>query len=150
MKGLENDGARHEQSRRLRNSRCGDGFFLFFFLVSVRGWGWGGVITVSFQSPVKAPAPDSAVNHGRLMRLGHTHPIPTHKHKPGDSLQLEAGPAGTCHRVSCVRFGRSARLHHRFIGAHRRFGCCNVIVPSLTSKHRYLILLSILLLVLKA
>lgn len=29
-------------------------------------------------SPVGAPAPDSAVNHGCLIRLSHTHPIHTH------------------------------------------------------------------------
>lgn len=53
----------------------------------------GVVITASFWSPIEAPASDSAVNHGWLMRLSHTHPIPTHKnkHEPGDSLQLEAG-----------------------------------------------------------
>lgn len=56
-----------------------------FCFSGVVGGGEGVVITISFQSPVEAPAPDSAVNHGRLMT--HTRPIPTlDKHKPGDSL----------------------------------------------------------------
>lgn len=35
-------------------------------------WLEGVVISVLFQRPVAAPAPDSAVSHGWLMRLGHT------------------------------------------------------------------------------
>lgn len=40
----------------------------------------GAIIMASFCSPVEAPAPDSAMNHGWLMGISHTHPIDTHPH----------------------------------------------------------------------
>lgn len=40
----------------------------------------GAIIMASFYSPVEAPAPDSAMNHGWLMGISHTHPIDTHTH----------------------------------------------------------------------
>lgn len=40
----------------------------------------GAIIMASFYSPVEAPAPDSAMNHGWLMGISHTHPIDTHPH----------------------------------------------------------------------
>lgn len=38
---------------------------------------FGRLMAVIFPSLVEAPAPDSAVNHGGLFRIGHSHP--THK-----------------------------------------------------------------------
>lgn len=53
--------------------------FLFFFFFPVQSRG----------NDSLTPAPDSAVNHGSHPSYSH---MQKHKHKPGDSLQLEAGP----------------------------------------------------------
>lgn len=139
MKSPENDGARHKQSWRRRNLRCA--LFDFFGVCpAVEGVCGGGVITASFRSPVEAPAPDSAVNHGRLMRLSHTHPVPTQTQTQGFPAARgracwNSSPSLMCPLVSIdssaliCRFGTTLGV---------------VMLPSLPSKHTYLILLSVL------
>lgn len=114
--------------------------FLLFF--------GGVVITVSCWSPVEAPAPDSAVNHGWLMRLRHTHPIPTYTNtNQGIPYSSRQGLLLLQAHVFVIPAVCAALINYLLLAGfrpqgHSRAGHGNVMLLSLTSKRGYLILLA--------